>query len=249
MLHYHKIVDAFGHISVRHPQHPNQFIMSTAIAPALATSQDLAIWNVSDASEVRLVFNPEANVPPGFLERCIHSEIYKTYPNISSVVHSHTSEVLPFAAAGVPLKAQLHTSGFLGATDGTPIFHAGDLSSAIVPHAAPHDLLIRTTEMGAALAATFIDDCHVVLMKCHGMVVRGESIRNAVFRAFYTKENATIQLKSALLGGGRQPIGLSSHAARDAMKANESSKILARNWNLWLAQIDQTPLYHNDLRE
>ena len=96
--------------------------------------------------------------------------------------------------------------------------------------------------MGATLAATFVDDCHVsllflifsifnnsslkvVLMKCHGMVVRGESIRHAVFRSFYTKENATIQLKSTLLGGGRQPIGLSPREALDAMKTNESSKM------------------------
>ena len=35
------VVDAFGHVSTRHPTHPNRFVMSRSLAPALVTSADL----------------------------------------------------------------------------------------------------------------------------------------------------------------------------------------------------------------
>ena len=41
-----------------------------------------------------------------------HLQIYKAFPAVQSVVHSHTNEVLPFAAARIPLTAQMHTVRF-----------------------------------------------------------------------------------------------------------------------------------------
>ncbi len=42
----------------------------------------------------------------------LHLQIYKAFPDVQSVVHSHTNEVLPFAAARIPLTAQMHTVRF-----------------------------------------------------------------------------------------------------------------------------------------
>lgn len=109
ILHYHGVVDAYGHISVRSPDNAETFYMSANMAPALVSSpEDLIEYNVEDATAV------EKTPKDGFLERHIHSEIYKRFPAVNSVVHSHCSDVLPYCISGVPLKASVHTAGFMG---------------------------------------------------------------------------------------------------------------------------------------
>jgi ribulose-5-phosphate 4-epimerase/fuculose-1-phosphate aldolase len=109
ILHYHGIVDAYGHISVRSPDNAKTFYMSANMPPALVSSpEDLIEYNVEDATAV------EKTAKDGFLERHIHSEIYKRFPAVNSVVHSHCSDVLPYCISGVPLRATIHMAGFLG---------------------------------------------------------------------------------------------------------------------------------------
>jgi len=99
ILHYHNVVDAYGHISVRNPQDPNTFFISKSLAPALVSSRDdLEEYRVSDASPVN------ENAPRGYAERFIHSEIYKKYKGVNSVVHAHSEVVLPFAMSSIPLR-------------------------------------------------------------------------------------------------------------------------------------------------
>jgi ribulose-5-phosphate 4-epimerase/fuculose-1-phosphate aldolase len=111
ILHNHGILDAYGHISVRSPDNAQTFWVPCNMAPALvSTPEDLAEYNVEDASPV------EKDAKPGYIERYIHSEIYKRFPSINSVVHSHGSHVLPFCVSSVPLKTTIHMAGFLGKT-------------------------------------------------------------------------------------------------------------------------------------
>jgi len=249
-LHFLEVVDAYGHVSVRNPDDPSQFLMSTAIAPALVASKDLVTYKIDNATAVQLTFNSSvtgASVPTGFVERYIHSEIYKAFPTVLSVVHSHTIEVLAFGNAGVGLKAQKTTGGSIG-TSGTPIFDAGKLSSSILPNDALHDLLIRNEPLGDALAKSFSKDSDLVLMKGHGMAIRAPSVRDAVFRAFYAKQDAIVQFQATLLGGGRQPSGLNMREAADAANTTEGVSLLGRAWNLWVKQLDTSGFYINDLR-
>lgn len=89
------ILDAYGHLSVRHPSRSDIFIMPRNMAPALIRShEDLVQYHVSDGSPV------EANPPRGYVERYIHSEIYKKYPSINSVVHSHSKAIIPYGITG-----------------------------------------------------------------------------------------------------------------------------------------------------
>ena len=54
ILHHHGVVDAYGHISIRHPQNRDIYIMSGYIAPALVSSRDdlIEYW-VKDSEPVR----------------------------------------------------------------------------------------------------------------------------------------------------------------------------------------------------
>jgi hypothetical protein len=43
------VVDAFGHVSARHPGNPNHFLMSRSLAPALVTPADIMEFDLDGA--------------------------------------------------------------------------------------------------------------------------------------------------------------------------------------------------------
>jgi ribulose-5-phosphate 4-epimerase/fuculose-1-phosphate aldolase len=99
ILHHQKVLDAYGHISVRNPQNPATFFISRSLAPALVSCrEDIEEYYVEDANPV----NKEA--PQGYVERFIHSELYKRYSDVNSVIHSHSEAVIPFSISSVPVR-------------------------------------------------------------------------------------------------------------------------------------------------
>lgn len=109
ILHFNGVLDAYGHLSVRNPNNASTFFMSRNEAPALmASATDIVEYQVTDASPV------DSNAPKGFIERYIHSELFKRFPTINSVVHSHSPAVVPFSMSGVPLRSSIHLAGFIG---------------------------------------------------------------------------------------------------------------------------------------
>src|SRR5947207_5863679 len=131
------VVDAFGHVSMRHPQAPERYLMARAIAPALVTPDDIIEYDLDS--------NPcNADGRGSFLERFIHGEIYKTRPDVQSVVHSHSPSVIPFGLVGVPMQAMFHNAAFIAA--GVPVFDIHEKFGAT-------DMLVGNPAKGAALAA------------------------------------------------------------------------------------------------
>lgn len=109
ICHHYGILDADGHISVRNPDNPATFFLSRDLAPALiSNSDDLVEYQVDNAEPV----NPNAKA--GCSERCIHSELFKKFAHVHSVIHSHAADVLPFCISHVPLRPSTSTAGFLG---------------------------------------------------------------------------------------------------------------------------------------
>jgi HCOMODA/2-hydroxy-3-carboxy-muconic semialdehyde decarboxylase len=106
------VVDGFGHVSARHPTNPNRFLMSRSLAPALVTADDIMEFDL-DGNAV------DARGRSVFLERFIHSEIYKARPDVMAVVHTHSLGVIPFTVSQVPLRPMYHNAAFLAA--GAPV--------------------------------------------------------------------------------------------------------------------------------
>ncbi|KAJ7221275.1 class II aldolase/adducin N-terminal [Mycena pura] len=182
ILHFLNIVDALGHVSVRNPDNATEFFMTFAIAPAQATSQSIVKHHVA-----LTIF-----------------QIYKKFPDVHAVVHAHTPAVLPFAnVRNVPLVALMSTAPSVGPA--APIFDFSGLSGQVLQGDTLSDFLVRNELLGDALANTFQTGGDVVLMANHGMAVRGSSIRQVVFSAFYIMENAQVQLQSLTLNGGKAP--------------------------------------------
>ena len=213
ILFHQGIFDAFGHVSVRCSEDPGRFFIARNLAPASVTPQDIVELDVVNAAPT------QPDPPPLYLEKTIHSEIYKARADVMAVVHNHSPAVLPFAIVkGLRLRPACHMCGFLGA--GAPLFEIRDSAGAAT------DLLIRTRELGAALART-LGAHNVVLMRGHGCTVVAPTLRLAVYRAVYTEVNAKLLLR-ALPHGEVEYLTLDeAHAARS------TEAQIDRPWNLW----------------
>ncbi|GFF59484.1 acriflavine sensitivity control protein acr-2 [Aspergillus udagawae] len=247
ILHHHGVLDAYGHLSVRHPEQTNTFLMPRNLAPALMSSRaDIVEYRVEDASPV----DPDS--PPGYVEGFIHSEIYKRYPEIHSVVHSHSPALLPFTITGVELRPCVHMGGFLG--NRVPKFDIAEFYS----EEDVRDLLIRNQRLGKHLSACFSEGSgnsshSVVLMRGHGFTVIGGGIEESVFRAIYTAENARVQTASLTL---QLAAGTAPWKDSEALYYLQDSELLAatqmtrwsvmRPWNLWVRETEANKLYINN---
>ena len=216
ILYRQGVVDAFGHVSVRHPDRADRFLLSRNMAPANVTPADVLEFDADGAPVI-----PDG--PGVYLERFIHAAIFRARPDVMSVVHSHSPSVVPLSAVrGMTLRCICHMGGFIGS--GAPVFeirdHAGDASN----------LLITGNGLGDALANT-LGDAAVVLMRGHGSTVVGASLRQAVYRAIYAESGARMQCEALRIG---EPIYLTAGEAAAAAAANNGQ--IGRAWDLWAAE-------------
>ena len=107
------VLDGFGHVSVRHPDRADCFLLARSLAPELVTRDDIMTFDMASAPQ-------DGDTRTPYLERFIHGEIFVQRPDVSRVVHSHAATVVPFAASSVPLKPIYHMSCFL--RTGAPVF-------------------------------------------------------------------------------------------------------------------------------
>jgi ribulose-5-phosphate 4-epimerase/fuculose-1-phosphate aldolase len=212
------VVDAFGHVSLRHPSAPDRYLMAKSISPARVTPEDIIEYDL-DSNPVN------ANGRGSFLERFIHSEIFKARPEVMSVVHSHSPSVVPFGLVGVPMQAMFHNAGFIAA--GVPVFDIAEKFGAT-------DMLVGNIEKGVALIEV-MGNCDIVLMRAHGSVACGPTLQTAVFRAVYTEVNARIQHYTMALGGGMPMAALDAEEGRLADIVNQGAGM--RAWDLWRSQV------------
>lgn len=210
------VLDGFGHVSVRHDRRDDRFLIARSMAPALVQAADILECDFDGA-----VQDPQNRKT--YVERFIHSAIYKARPDVVAVVHSHSPAIIPFGVTGARLRAICHMSGFLGSS--TPTFeirHSAGESS---------DLLIRNQALGEALATT-LGQSSVALMRGHGNVVVGMSLKQVVYRAIYTESNARLQ--SEAMRFGEVNFLTEGEAASTATTLDEH---LDRPWEMWKLKV------------
>ena len=210
------VVDAFGHVSARHPDRPDHFLLARNMAPVSVTPADI------------MEFGPDSE-PVGddrrpYLERFIHGEIFRARPDVQSVVHTHSAAMIPFGIVkGAKLRPVYHMSGFLGA--GAAHFEIRECGGDAT------DLLIRDRALGAALATALGAD-GAVLMRGHGATMVADSVRLAVYRAIYAEVNARLQCQAITMGG---EITFLTVKEADAAAASNKGQ-LDRAWTMWASQ-------------
>lgn len=208
-----KVVDAFGHISVRDPDDAGHFLMARSMPPPFVTRDDILAFNL-EGSKV------DEQAGEACIERFIYTEIYRARPDVKAIAHSHAEAVLPFTLAKeTPLRALTHNGGLLGT--GAPVFEIRDYAGE------ESNMLIGDRRLGEALART-LGSHTVVLMRGHGFTCVGGSLKEAVYNAVNTVASARIQLDAMHLG---ELIYLSRGEAAATGKIHRT--VLDRNWEVW----------------
>ena len=205
------VLDAYGHVSVRHPGNPDRYVISRAMSPANVSADDIMEFDL-DSSPV------DQRGRGMFLERFIHGEIYKARPDVNAVIHSHSPGVIPFGVTNVPMRPVFHTAAFLAV--GVPVFEIRDAGGMT-------NMLVRNGALAKALA-TALGDKPVALMRGHGNVVVGPNVKRATIRAVYTEVNARLQTIALGLGGPINYVSAEEGALRDKNPGDEG-----RAWDGW----------------
>jgi HCOMODA/2-hydroxy-3-carboxy-muconic semialdehyde decarboxylase len=210
------VVDAYGHVSMRHPTNPEHFILSRSRSPELVEEGDILEFTLDG----KVVGDDRR---PPYLERFIHGGIYESRPEILAVVHSHAEETLPYGITNVPLKPVTHVGGLVGPT--VPVW---DISEKFGDET---NLLVVNTDQGRDLAKRLGKE-KVALMRGHGFAAAGMTIQEAVRIAIYLPVNARVLTTAMMLNANAiKPLSAGEVERRRLYdpKASESW----RAWEYW----------------
>jgi len=212
------IIDAFGHVSMRHPDDPGRYLLSCSRAPELVSADDFIEYDLNSVP----LRDPSVGQ---YSERVIHGEIYKARPDVMSVCHHHCPSFMPLLIVGA---------------DYVPVFHLGSGGGTKPPYWDQHDefgdtnMLVVKPEEGASLARA-LGQHSMVLMRRHGVTVVGTSVRDCVFRSVFSARNADFQVCAMMIGG---PIAsLSPGETTLASQITGKTTGLTRSWEYWSMRV------------
>jgi HCOMODA/2-hydroxy-3-carboxy-muconic semialdehyde decarboxylase len=222
ILGHEGVLDAFGHVSARHPHDPNRYLLSRSRAPELVEPSDILEYTL-DSKSVR------ETPPPLYSERVIHGEIYRARPDVMAVCHHHSPAFMPLLITG---------------TDYTPVFHLGAVGGDKPPfwdqraEFGDTDLLVVKPEEGASLARR-LGKHWMVLMNRHGVTVAGSSVRDCVFRCMYSSFNAEFQVHAAQYGKV-DPLSAGENVKCFGISTGTTGQ--TRAWEYWTARLETAGL-------
>jgi L-fuculose-phosphate aldolase len=166
-----------GQVSARLPG-SDRFLIKNALAGFDQCTPDsvvLASVNPEDT--------PHRYAPP---ELVLHQAVYLARPDVNSIVHSHAPQTLVFGATDLQLRAVSHDGAFFQGR--LPRFT--QTSQTIL------DLVVATA------VASALGDAPAALLRNHGGVIVGKSIRHACVFAHVLERACMLQLVAEQARGG-----------------------------------------------
>jgi HCOMODA/2-hydroxy-3-carboxy-muconic semialdehyde decarboxylase len=211
-----EVVDAYGHVSVRHPDDPKRFLIARSLAPELVGPADFV--------ELGLDGQPlHDDGRPLYLERFIHAAIFEARPDVMAVVHAHAEDTLPFGIAdGTKLRPVIHSGSFVGTE--VPVWDIADRFGDT-------NLLVTNIEQARDLAQC-LGGSSVALMRGHGFASAAQSLIEVVRLSVYLPRNARALMRAKQLGGEIKYLTPGEIAARNRGYSPYSPETW-RTWEYW----------------
>ena len=211
-----EVVDAYGHVSVRHPDNPHRFLIARSLAPELVGPDDIL--------ELDLDGHPARDDGRGlYLERFIHAAIFAARPEIMAVVHAHAEDTLPFGIAeATKLRPVIHSGSFIGLE--VPVWDIADRFGDT-------NLLVTNMEQARDLASC-LGGNSVALMRGHGFASAARSLIEVVRLSVYLPRNARALMRAKQLGGAVKYLSQGEIDARNRGYSPYSTETW-RTWEYW----------------
>ena len=209
-----EVVDAYGHVSIRHPQKPDLYLLSRSLSPEFVTRSDII--------EFKLDGTPVNDDRPPYLERFIHGAIYEARPDVNAVIHSHAEDVLPFSISKTtPLCCVAHVASDMGAH--VPVWDIADQFGDET------NLLVINMAQGRDMARR-LGKNSVVLMRGHGFSAGADGLLKLVRMSVYLPRNCRILLSAMRLGEFK---AMSEGEIRTRNRFRAGSPEMQRGWEFW----------------
>ncbi len=207
------VIDAFGHISIRHPRLPDRYFLARSRSPELVERGDIMEFDLENRP-----IDPRGRTM--YSERPIHGSAYRARPDVMAVCHNHARSLIPFGITGTAIRPVLHVAGSIGQE--VPVWDVRD-------EFGDTDLLVTTTAMGDSLART-LGPHRVCLMRGHGAVVAAHDLKATVFVSIYLMVNAALVKEARDLG---EVTYLTEGEVRLTEQMNFRARSQNRAWEYW----------------
>jgi ribulose-5-phosphate 4-epimerase/fuculose-1-phosphate aldolase len=210
------VMDASGHVSIRHPFDPNRYLMSRSRSPQLVGPDDILELTLD-------------NVPAGegkhdlYHERFIHGAIYKSRPDVKAVVHAHSEDILPFTITKVPLRPVIGSASAIG--HHVPLW---DIRDRFGDHT---NLLVSNLDQGTDLAKS-LGENSVVLLRGHGFAAARNSLMGVVRMSIFLPRNARVLMNAMRLGGEINALSPGEIDVKAATYTTDRASMY-RGWEYW----------------
>ena len=165
-----------GNISAKHDN--KVIITSSGCANGYLTEDD---FSVVDFEGKVLEGNPKPST-----EKFLHLEYYRQRPDVNCIFHTHSPYLTAFASAGIPLDMNVSPE---------IIFCFGKIPLAQYALPGSKELIDNTSK--------YFKDYDVILLKNHGVVVAGKSVKDTYLKLELVEAYAKTNICAKILGGAK----------------------------------------------
>jgi L-fuculose-phosphate aldolase len=176
--------------------------------------------DTDDVIELDLRSDDVGSTPGMHLEAVLHTEVYKLRPDVGAVVHGHPPFATAFAATGATLEMLTHDSVLF--SDGVPVFEE-------TPD------LITEAAQGKAVAE-MLGSHRAVVLRNHGVLVVGKSVRWAVLTALTLERAVRLQSIARTLGTLRP---IAPDRAREMVADKYQDRFVDEYWDAWNRRLER----------
>ena len=216
VLAHEGVLDAYGHVSVRHPIRRNRFLLARSCSPALVTEVDIMEFDLAGVPT-------EDDSRHPYLERFIHAAAYEARDDVNVVAHSHAQEVLPFTITDAALRPVILSAGVTGCQ--IPCWDIRDRFGDT-------NMLVGSMEQARDLVAR-LGGNNVVLMRGHGFSAVARSLPELLRICIYVRVNARVLTTSLSLGEVRY---LSEGEVARIRDVSPDAPEVWRAWSYWASR-------------
>lgn len=210
------VMDASGHVSMRHPRDPQRYLMSQSRSPQLV--------DPSDIMEFTLDNEPVGGGSrPLYHERFIHGAIYKARPDVNAVVHAHAEDILPFTITKVPFRPVIGSASAIG--HHVPLWDIRDRFGDKT------NLLVSSLAQGTDLAKN-LGENSLILLRGHGFAAARNSLMGVVRMSIFLPRNARVLMNALRLGGEINGLSPDEIDVKAATYTTDRASMY-RGWEYW----------------